>query len=109
MVGYLFSVVCNSEVQLVSCVNNVPVLKNFLGYQLCHLSLVIPVLSLAIPGLSLAIPGLSLAIPGLSLLVPSQSQDVPGYSYPSPLSSLICPLSVFFFFNLSANKFFTCL
>ena len=39
-------------------------------YQLCHLSLVIPVMSLAIPGLSLAIPG-------LSLLVPSQFQDVP--------------------------------
>ena len=42
-------------------------------YQLCHLSLVIPVLSLAIPGLSLAIPG-------LSLLVPSQFQDVPDSS-----------------------------
>ena len=41
-------------------------------YQLCHLSLVIPVLSLAIPGLSLTIPG-------LSLLVPSQLQDVPDY------------------------------
>ena len=32
-------------------------------YQLCHLSLVIPVLSLAIPGLSLAILGLSLLVP----------------------------------------------
>ena len=63
-------------------------------YQLCHLSQVIPVMSLAIPG--------------LSLLVPSQSQDVPGMSY-SPLSILICPLFVFFFFNPSANKFFTCL
>ena len=38
-------------------------------YQLCHLSLVIPVLSLAILGLSLAIPG-------LSLLVPSQFQYI---------------------------------
>ena len=42
-------------------------------YQLCHLSLGIPVLSLAIPGLPLAIPG-------LSLLVPSQFQDVPDSS-----------------------------
>ena len=39
-------------------------------YQLC-------LLSLAIPVLSLAIPGLSLAIPGLTLLVPSQFQDIP--------------------------------
>ena len=42
-------------------------------YQLCRLSLVIPVLSLAIPSLSLAIPG-------LSLLVPSQFQDFPDSS-----------------------------
>ena len=39
-------------------------------FQLCHSSLVIPVLFLAIPGLSLAILG-------LSLFVPSQFQDVP--------------------------------
>ena len=36
---------------------------NLVFYQLCHLSLVIPVLSLVIPGLSLAIPGLSLLVP----------------------------------------------
>ena len=42
-------------------------------YQLCHLSLAIPVPSLAIPCLSLAIPG-------LALLVPSQFQDVPNSS-----------------------------
>ena len=71
-------------------------------YQLCHLSLVVPVLSLAIPGVSLAIPG-------MSLLVPSQSQDVPGKSFSPTLSSLIHPLSLFFFFNMSADKFFTCL
>ena len=39
-------------------------------YQLCHFSLVIPILSLA----------LSLAISGLSLLVPSQFQDFPNSS-----------------------------
>ena len=44
---------------------------NSVFYQLCHLSLVVPVLSLAIPGLSPALPG-------WSLLVPSQSQNVPG-------------------------------
>ena len=47
--------------------------KDPVFYQLCHLSLVIPVLSLAIPSLSLAIPG-------LSLLVPGQFQDVPDLS-----------------------------
>ena len=59
-------------------------------YQLCHLSLVVPLLSLAIPSLSLAIPG-------PSLLVPSQSHDVPGKSYPHTLSSLIHAISIFFF------------
>ena len=44
-------------------------IKGVVFYQLCHSSLVIPVLSLAIPGLSLAILG-------LSLLVQSQFQDV---------------------------------
>ena len=38
-------------------------LQKVVFYQLCHLSLIIPVLSLAIPGLSLAIPGLSLLVP----------------------------------------------
>ena len=59
-------------------------------YQLCHLSLVIPVLSLAIPGLSLAIPGLSPDIPGLSLIVPSQSQDVPGTFFRSKTACCYC-------------------
>ena len=50
--------------------NKGKIVKFWVFYQLCHLSLVIPVLSLAIPALSLAILG-------LSLLVPSQFNDVP--------------------------------
>ena len=40
-----------------------PAVQPEVFYQLCRLSLVIPVLCLAIPGLSLAIPGLSLLVP----------------------------------------------
>ena len=74
---------------------------NWVFYQLCHLSLPIPVLSLAIPGLSLAIPG-------LSLLVPILSQDVPGMSYPSPVKSDLSLVHVFIL-SSECQKFITCL
>ena len=49
-----------------------------LFYQLCHLSLAIPIISLVIISLSLAIPAISLAKPALSLSVPVLSLAVPG-------------------------------
>ena len=75
--------------------------KYLVVYQLCNLSLAIPVLSLAIPGLS----WLSLVCPSLSLVSPWMSL----VSLIPALSSLICPLAFLFFIYLSDNKFFSCL